>query len=563
MKKATRMLKLGALLSCAMLFAPGSAASEVDSDYPYLDAKELGQVRHMVALASQPDGDWTGMEIPARSAFDNKQFQLAWMYYALAVAQVEQTPAYRELYKAASVGLIRKMVLPEVWSLWERIIEEPRFKKYLDTSKDWRDPVAEKNIMYSGHLLQMMGLFEVLYDDHRYDEPGAITFAITGANPFTHSYNHRDLAELIHRQFLDNSLAGIECEPNFVFAECNQHPILGLIHYDQLHDDNLADIKGAFWEKAMELGYLDDQGSMRFNGPYLLKEESLVVSPSGWNDGWSGVTLHGWNKDLVQQTYPAQRDAELGPLLDKSRNTFKRRWNQHAVSTDYGFLAAYAAEVGDPATRETLLDFADANFDPIWRDGAYIYPLNDVPVPGGPVNLTGIENVPGGQKSDPKLLKDSQYGDYQLGPLTANALLPFARLNPGGSLWTITNNLSSKYSVNDPEIVNVDYPKVLVKRAYYDGKAGVLSVVMLPGKAGALEASFDVRRLPKNGVYDVYLDGELVATVSERFRAVESVSDTASVGWQEDGALNVAFSLASESAIRIVRTGDVITSVAE
>lgn len=537
------------LATTAASAAPGSVA---DPAYPALDDKQMGQVRNIVELARQPDHDWSDMKVGNRSAFDNAQFQIAWMYYALAVAQSQQTPAYRELYKTASDDLIRKMTLPETWALWGKIIEAPQFKKYLDQTKDWRDPVAEKNIMYSGHILQMIGLYEMLYQDKKYDKPGAISFAITGENPFVHTYNHKSLAETIHRQFLDNSLAGIECEPNLVFAECNQHPVLGLINYDQLHGTKLADVKSAFWDKAMSLGYLDTKKTNRFAGPYRLKEEQLIAFPSGWNDGWSGVTLHGWNKPIVEQVYPSQRDAALPALLNKDPEVFKNRWNQTSVSSDYGFLAAYSAEVGDHATTQKMLGFADANFKPVWRNGRYMYPLNDPKVPGAPERLTGDE-VPGsGSRTPPAPLTDAQIGDYLVGPLNGNALLAFARLNPGNGLWNLTNNLASTYDVTGPQIVGVSYPRVLVNQAYYDRVHGVLAVAVEPGTADRGQVSFNVRSLPK-GNYTVMLDGQQVATITGK--VIKASSDALALSWTKAGKLNLAFALNEGRGIRIERAG--------
>ncbi len=541
--------RLGLLLTtCLTLTASNVMAAPVDPSYPALNDKQLGNVRNIVELARQGDHDWRDMEVGNRSAFDNYQFQLAWMYYALAVAQSQQTPAYRELYRATSDELIRKMTLSDVWGLWGKIIEAPQFKKYLDQTKDWRDPVSEKNIMYSGHLLQMISLYELLYRDRKYDQPGAISFSITGANPFVHTYNHKRLAEIIHRQFLENSFAGIECEPNLVFAECNQHPVMGLMNYDQIHGTKLADVKSAFWNKAMSLGYLDAKKTNRFIGPYLLKEETLRAFPSGWNDGWTGVTLHGWNKDLVKQVYPVQRDASLPGLLNMEPDAFKNRWNQASVSTDFGFLAAYAAEVGDKGTSQQMLNFADMHFRPVWRSGRYFYPLNDVKVPGAPVRIAGDE-VPGSRANPrPKPLTDDQLGEYLVGPLTGNALLAFARLNPGEGLWNLNNNLASTYVAKGPQIVGVDYPNVLVRQAFFDQARGVLAVAVTPGTDYRGSVAFNVRNLPR-GAYTVLLDGQPMATISGR--QVKTIGQALAVSWMKNGDLNLAFSLNDGRAIRI------------
>ncbi|WP_374469654.1 hypothetical protein [Phenylobacterium sp.] len=545
-----RTSRLGLLVTTCLCLLGGAAhAAAADPAYPVLDDKEMGQVRNIVELARQPDGEWRDMEVGVRNAFDAYQFQIAWMYYALAVAQSQQTPAYRELYQASSNDLIRKMTRNDVWGWWQKVIDAPRFKKYLDQTKDWRDPVREKNIMYSGHLLQMIGLYELLYRDQRYDAPGFLTFAITDANPFVHKYNHEDLAQIIHRQFVDSQFTGVECEPNLVFAECNQHPVLGLMNYDQVHGGNLADIRQAFWDKAMALGFLDQKKTQRFTGPYLLAEQTLISNPSGWNDGWTGVTLHAWNKDLVKQVYPAQRDATVPALLDTNPDAFKVRWNQASVSSDYGFMAALAAEVGDHATAQRMLDFADAKFRPQWRNGRYVYPTNDVKVPGGPMFVTGDE-LPGDKKDPPKPLSDDQIGEYQVGPLNGNALLAFARLNPGEGLWRLNNDLASTYVVDGPEVVGVDYPKVLVSQAYFDQARGVLAVAVKPGTEYRGEVSFRVRNLPRSGVYAVLLDGEPVATVKGR-RIDVTRPGAISAAWAQASQLSLAFQLQEGRRLRI------------
>jgi hypothetical protein len=38
------------------------------------------------------------------------------------------------------------------------------------------DPVVRENIMYSGHLHAITGMYTVLFGDDRYNAPGALTF---------------------------------------------------------------------------------------------------------------------------------------------------------------------------------------------------------------------------------------------------------------------------------------------------------------------------------------------------------------------------------------------------
>lgn len=497
-------------ISIALAFccaSPG-VTKEPLPDYPSLDSKELGHLRNIVALAQQPG--FENMKKGPRGAFDQYQFQLAWMYYALAVAQTQQVPAYRELYKETSDRLIKKMMEPEVWKFWITVIEDPKFSKYLDKSRDWRDPVREKNIMYSGHLLQMVGLYQRLYGDEKYTRMGTIKFEIPGEDGFTHEYNFKSLAENIRQQFIENELAGIECEPNFVFAECNQHPILGLLDYDKIYGTQLADIRSGFWEEAEKLGFLNDQTS-RFAGPHLKHEDITGKMETAWNDGWTGLTLHAWNKDAVSKLYPVQRDAEFPKLIDQEPAVWSVRWSKPSVSTDFGFLTAYAAEVGDDTTKTALLEYADRHFDPVWKDGRLYYPRHDVDTDTAPVQITGQESI-GPFPSPPSApLKSEQFGEHLVGPLTGNALLAFARLNPGDGLWKTYNRLEATYTSNAPQLTNVDYPNVNVIQAYYDRDLGRLVVALAPTSEPHGPISFTIDNLDKRRAYRVMIDGKEIA----------------------------------------------------
>ncbi|MCB2013402.1 MAG: hypothetical protein R3E11_00580 [Sphingobium sp.] len=521
------------LIAFALCNASTSPAKEPLPQYPSLDAKELGHIHNIVALAQQPGFD-TMKEGP-RGAFDQYQFQIAWMYYALAVAQTQQLPAYRELYKKTSDRLIEKMMEPDVWQFWLTVIEKPRFSKYLDKSTDWRDPVRSKNIMYSGHLLQMVGLYQRLYADDKYTHAGSIKFEIPGEGGFRHEYSFKSLAENIRQQFIDSELEGIECEPNFVFAECNQHPILGLLDYDMIYGTNLADIRSGFWEEAEKIGFLNHQTS-RFAGPHLKHENITGKMTTAWNDGWTGLTLHAWNPDAVDKLYPVQRDAEFPKLINQDPAVWSVRWSKASVSTDFGFLTAYAAEVGDDATKSVLLDYADTHFHPVWTKGRLYYPRHDVDTDTAPVQITGQESVGPFPAPSPAPLKPEQFGDHLVGPLTGNALLAFARLNPGDGLWNTYNRLDVTYAQNDLQLVEVDYPSVDVTQAYYDRTLGRLAITLAPGPhADTGPTRFAITNIDSTKLYSVSVDGHMVA--QGKGQSLVSRDPAMTLNWSEPNSL--------------------------
>jgi Linalool dehydratase/isomerase len=455
----------------------------------------------MVETARQLQDDWTHLQPMAPVSFDAYQFQLAFMSYALATVQVQWTPAYRELFRDTQRRLIEKFLLPASWQqVWLPTLADPHFNRYLDLSRDWRDPVREKNIMYSGHLLQMIGLYETLYADRRFSRPGAMVFEMHGQDGFRHVYDTSMIAELIHRQFVESDFIGIECEPNDIYAECNQHPILGLIHFDRLNGTRFADVRDKFWQRATELGYIVP-ATQRTMFHYRIKEREVFDRPFAWSDGWNAIFMNGWAPDLVAQLYPVHRDAELADLLDARPEHWLKRWADPFVSFDFGFLAAYAAELGDRQTVQALLDYADEHFHPTWRDGRYYYPRRDVATTDI-LDYFFLESPP--------VLPPAQLGHHHVGTLSGNAVLLFARLNRGGGIRQLYSDefALSFASSADPEIVDVRYPEVLVSSARYDRNARVLTARFVAGTDYRGKSGIGVRGLDPSGRFAVLLNGK-------------------------------------------------------
>jgi phage tail sheath protein FI len=83
-------------------------------------------------------------------------------------------------------------------------------------------------------------------------------------------------------------------------------------------------------------------------------------------------------------------------------------------STDFGWVATWASEMGDRATLESLLEYADTFMSPTWRAGGLYYPRNDE-------------------------LVDDAANRTEFEPMTGNVLLGYARLNVEDGLWKFFN----------------------------------------------------------------------------------------------------------------------------
>jgi hypothetical protein len=476
-----------------------------------MTAKQLAVVRYYIHESRQLPGHWG--EMSTTLMYNQIPFQLAFSSYALAVAQAEYVPAYRELYEKAQLGLIQLMVSKDIWGDWSRMATGkvfPEFKKYLPTvlppGQELQSPVGVDNIDYSAHLLEMVSLYEMLYQSHRFDQPGSITFSLPGPDGFHASYDYTSLAQAIYRQEVSAGYVGVQCEPGSVYMECNEHPMLGLMQYDQLHDTHLADVRWKFLKMAEKLGYINPRTQLVMDHYQQDSEvggqDQVVSTHFAVNDGWNGVMLHAWDRSLANQIYPAERDADVPLLLDTDPKVFSVVWGNVLSATGFSLMAAYSAEVGDQATTKKMLDFADAHFHPKWVDGYFYYPqLSVIDVPN-PWIYSFDENYN-------YHLSASKYGKYTIGP-AVSVELGLARLDPGNGLWDVYNEINPATmaaEIRSPTLVDVAYPEVQVTRAVYDSNLRKLSVQTVPGTDLRRQTTVGIANLKRDAEYDVSMDG--------------------------------------------------------
>ena len=210
---------------------PGKPPIEI-SDYPKLDNKQAGHLRHFYNLVSQPDGEWHHFgSLEGQQELDEAyRYQLASMAYATAVAHYHRLPAMHGAFKRLFRRIIHKMLLRQVWGYWfntshSGFILDPDLP---ELRKPWADPVIEENIMYSGHLLLMTSLYAMLFADDEFEKEGSLTFRwdpVFWGRRQNFVYDNRSLQKVIFQQMEDNGWVGVCCEPNAVFVVCNQFPV--------------------------------------------------------------------------------------------------------------------------------------------------------------------------------------------------------------------------------------------------------------------------------------------------------------------------------------------------
>jgi len=220
--------------------------------YPKLSTQQAGHLRHFHILANQPDGEWhhMGSQDPGQEWLDSYRYQLATMAYAAGAAHYHRLPVLRSIFQSLIDRLISKMLRKEVWGYWFLTSHSGRKvdPDLTELRKPWPNPVTKENIMvgtltrwsalghfidiitqYSGHLLLMVSLYSMLFDDDKFDKESAITFhwnpIFWGMGDETFSYTRSSLRETIIADMERNNWLGVCCEPNCIFVVCNQFPV--------------------------------------------------------------------------------------------------------------------------------------------------------------------------------------------------------------------------------------------------------------------------------------------------------------------------------------------------
>ena len=178
MPTSRREFLSGAIASAAFLPLVRGASSLTWAiaprpEFPLLSDQQLGHLRHIERLASLPDGEWAmmGSSDPGQEDLTAYRYQLATMAYAVGLTHYHHLPAAPGLFRRTFDRLIQKMLRREVWSYWRETSRSgPRLDPGLKALRDgWTDPVKRENIMYSGHLHAMVGMYATLFNDDKYD----------------------------------------------------------------------------------------------------------------------------------------------------------------------------------------------------------------------------------------------------------------------------------------------------------------------------------------------------------------------------------------------------------
>jgi len=386
---------------------------------PVLDKKQLGSIRHIDNLSRQLENDWRNMQgrAPMQEDYGAYRYQLAYMAFALALAHLHRLPAAPGYFKGTFKRLIDKMLHPEVWLYWrDSSVGKGPHSINFPALESQVDPVVRDNIMYSAYVQNMVLLYHAMFDDDYYANQGSIQFKFApmlclNDRAAVYNYDERSLNECIYWNMVQSGYLGVACEPYCVFQICNQVPILGFRLHDRLYGGNTAEEVIAGYCQAWD----DFGGILDKKGHYTIMVTTYNKTPipgnvmGPWSDAWCGMLMNMWNGDLVKSNYERQIREWL---IDGSGDTISIKLPPvpegydllEGALGDFGWIIAWASEMGDRETLNGMLAHADRFMNPKWENGGYFYPRKDK-------------------------ARDNDGNLMAVNPTTGNALMAYARLN--------------------------------------------------------------------------------------------------------------------------------------
>ncbi|HEY9161210.1 MAG TPA: hypothetical protein VIS94_09000 [Desulfomonilia bacterium] len=506
------------------------AVPNVDpASYLQIGNDEMGMFRWYLTMCDDPLDDFSKIESWDKDQYfiSSYRYSIAFITYMLALEQYHKLNAWREYIKPRMDRLIQKMLMKQVWQYWAMRSKGVSFLEPLLNTPypEERDPVGHKNIMYSAHLGQMIGLYEMLYRDLKWDEPGSIVFKWSETEQYV--YDNNSLQKVMYDQMMYNQHQSIECEPNAVFSECNEHPILSFMLYDHVHGTNLAEARKRFLDFFLEKNFINPI-THETAVLYLVKQKtmitqefcsfgnglSLVSVPMAWlglinanasiSNGWNGAFMHGWEPALIERHYPYQKKRHV---VEPDSNTAHLKIEMITDQIATPLFAMLAGEVGDTATRDKLIAWCKDFYKPTWDDGMLHYPVGKDTY----VNLLRMAWTPWPQAF-------------------TGVLVAFTAANPPSGIWKLHNKPFIQRDFESPQVTEVDFPNVLLTRAVYDFEKEALVMSTVGGALHSGSTSFNVTQLDNNRKWKLFLDGIL----QNEYIGVRSVSINVPLDAQHD-----------------------------
>lgn len=309
-----------------------------------------------------------------------KRYNIAFAGYAAAAIGMRGDRTIRTRAGRILGHCVERMLRTDVWAYSQAA-------NYWG-DKPWApDPCYRENVMYTGHLLQLLAYYELFTGNRRYHRSGGGWDFVWKDGRRVH-YDVERLIDVTVEQMRKGPNGGISCEPGLMFFACNNHPHVALSVFRTLGCGDWSD-DARRWEKWALGHYLSPAfGGGLFNLVYHVRGNFMY--PRGQNafDGWCLLWYEAWASD---RRVPKALWLKARELIDRSR---LENGDDHLAdggccdpqpvppSLTAAFLAATARACGDDATAAWLEKLVDDRYlrrdngwfrlelDRRWRIGA-------------------------------------------------------------------------------------------------------------------------------------------------------------------------------------------------
>lgn len=398
------------------------------------------------------DGDgWTGWYTGSNQlGLDSIRYSLAFLGYAAGTLGA-RTPAYTELTGFILDDVFQRMIQKRVWEF---------INKYWHDDPHFPDPVAYENIMYSGHVAQLLALYETFTGDMKYSDTG--WDFVWDENTIMH-YNGTKLMQVLYDQVDQDARGGIPCEPNTIFVICNDHPHNAFRLYDAIHGTAYAALDQKWQDWMEEHAVLPRHKGKDYLKISFMRDREMWTTSFGTpgSDGWALAWMFPWtqNKKFVCDGWEAMRD-----------NTV---WKKSKTGGSYLKASVVSSVFGvDDATGTCFYPLVEAQCHTegkSWNADVFAY----------------FENKYGTlADTDGDGFKESYYYDTDaVTRVWVTANLAAGMVTKGDSLRDMYREPLFKAHQGEPKLAHVPYPAALVKKAVYTAQDKTLSFTIVAGTA--------------------------------------------------------------------------------
>ncbi|UJR20078.1 hypothetical protein I4U23_023210 [Adineta vaga] len=455
-----------------------------------LSEKELKLIRYLSYLThlqttSTTNITWNGWE----KNYDGPQLGLDSIRYPLAhigytaAALAYRTPNYRELALNILNDTIKRMLTIQVWGYIDQ---------YWKKTSTFPDPVYYENIMYSGHLLQLITLYESISGDFIYDTQGFdFIWNKDGQSVTKIHYTTTQLAYVIYRQMNEESSAGVSCEPGWVYTICQNHPHLGLKLYDIVRNSTTTFSQiSSKWKDFLNHHALEDIPLYKKDRYFkmLYQRSTHIWVPffaATGNDGWALAWMSSW--------YDQNQTSNF--ICNGWEVMYKNKY--WIVSKNHSLSSCYLEAGGYIGVRMQMNRWIATSFYPIVEKQCSTTKTEKLTCA-----YSWFEN-------DFGLLVDTDHDGYfesfyyetntvYSNWVTTNVLLSLLMGENGDETREFlrkiyTTKFHEKFLNDEPEILAVQYPSVRVTRAQYDSNTKLLILNFNTEKPMILSTQFDLR----------------------------------------------------------------------